>query len=252
MTEALDQVVVKHRDNKIWFIAPLIFLVLVLLISLGTWQWQRMIWKQDLIAAINERSTAAPATVQNVEAMLASGADIEYRTVSVKGVFDHANEQFFFATHEGQTGYYVYTPFYITEGRVVFVNRGFIPYDMRDVKKRQEGQLVGEVEVSGLARGVLSGKPSVLVPDNDPQKNIYYWKDLGAMADNSGIARRNIVPFFIDANSAENPGGLPIGGVTLIDLPNNHLQYAITWFGLALALVFVTAFAYFQRPKRKH
>src|SRR5690606_10598131 len=110
-----------------------------------------------------------------------------------EGVFDHANEQFFFATHEGQTGFYVYTPLYISQGRVIFVNRGFVPYDMKDAKKRQDGQVTGEVEVSGLARGVISGKPSVLVPDNEPDKNIYYWKDLGAMADNAGIARRNIV-----------------------------------------------------------
>lgn len=251
MTDVTGQTEVKSRDNRIWFMAPLVLLVFVLLCSLGTWQLQRMVWKANLLSAISERSTAEPASVQNVEAMHASGADVEYRRVTATGIFDHEGEQYFFATHQGRTGYYVYTPLYLNNSRVVLVNRGFIPYEMKDPTLRRAGQVLGEVEVTGLARGALTGKPSVLVPDNDVAKNIYYWKDKGAMADNAGIARRNLVAFFIDANDAPNPGGWPIGGVTIIDQPNNHLQYAITWFGLALALVFVSGFAYFQRLKRK-
>lgn len=251
MSEAIVQAEGKNRANRIWFIAPLVLLVLVLLVSLGTWQWQRMVWKENLLAAISERSTAVPASLQNVEAMAASGADIEYRSVTAKGVFDNNHEQFFFATHEGQTGYFVYTPLFLSNARVVLVNRGFIPYDMKEQVKRLDGQIAGEVEISGLARQPINGKPSALVPDNDLTKNIYFWKDIGAMADNAGIARRNLVPFFIDVNKAPNPGGFPIGGVTLVDLPNNHLQYAITWYGLALSLVFVSAIAYFQGLKRK-
>lgn len=252
VTDVTELDAVKNSGNRIWFIAPLVLLVLVLLMSLGTWQWQRMVWKESLLTAIEERSTAAPATLQNVEAMHASGADIEYRTVTARGTFDHNNEQYFFTTHDGQTGYNVYTPLYLPNTRVVMVNRGFVPFDLKDPRKRQAGQLLGEVEVTGLARAALTGKPSMMLPDNDLKQNIYYWKDMGAMADNAGIARLKLVPFFIDANKAENPGGLPVGGVTLIDLPNNHLQYAITWYGLALALVFVSAFAYFQSLKRKH
>lgn len=240
-----------NRSNAIWFIAPIVLLVFVLLVSLGTWQLQRMMWKETLLTAISERSTAAPASVANVTAMQVSGADIEYRTVTASGVFDHGNEQFFFATHEGKTGYFVYTPLYLSDTRVVLVNRGFIPFDLKDRAKRLEGEVLGDVTVTGLARTQLVAKPSALVPENDVAKNIYYWKDMTAMADAAGIARRDLVPFFIDANDTPNPGGLPIGGVTIIDLPNNHLQYAITWFGVALALVIVCAFAYFQRNNQK-
>ena len=92
--------------------------------------------------------------------------------------------------------------------------------------------------ITGLARNPLAEKPSSLLPDNDPAKNIFYWKDLAAMA---GIRRAaagaRVLPFFIDAGAEPaNPGGLPVGGVTIIDLPNNHLQYALTWYGLAAAL----------------
>ena len=75
------------------------------------------------------------------------------------------------------------------------------------------------------------------MPDNDPAKNIFFWKDLDAMAASAGLPRRaTVLPFFVDADATPNPGGLPIGGVTTIDLPNNHLQYALTWYGLAAAL----------------
>ena len=99
----------------------------------------------------------------------------------------------------------------------------------------------GEVTVKGLARNPLATKPSSIVPDNDPAKNIFFWKDLDAMAASAGLPRRaTVLPFFIDADATPNPGGLPIGGVTTIDLPNNHLQYALTWYGLAAALAVVT------------
>ncbi len=78
---------------------------------------------------------------------------------------------------------------------------------------------------------------SSLVPDNDPAKNVFYWKDRDAMARSAGLrATAEIVPVFIDCSATPNPGGYPIGGVTLIDLPNSHLQYAVTWYGLAAAL----------------
>ena len=70
------------------------------------------------------------------------------------------------------------------------------------------------------------------------------------MAATSGVGDPlDYLPFFIDANDAANPGGLPVGGVTLIDLPNNHLQYAVTWYGLAGALVAVLG-AWLLRQRR--
>mgnify|MGYP001015829214 CR=1 FL=1 len=113
---------------------------------------------------------------------------------------------------------------------------------MKEPVTRAQGQVEGWLVVTGLARDALSEKPSFVVPDNDPEKNVFYWKDLDAMAATSGVGEPDdYLPFFVDANDAPNPGGLPVGGVTLVDLPNNHLQYAITWYGLAAALAGVLA-----------
>jgi surfeit locus 1 family protein len=90
-----------------------------------------------------------------------------------------------------------------------------------------------------------------MIPDNDPAKNIFYWKDRDVMAATAGLpAGYRLVPIFVDANNAPNPGGLPVGGVTIIDLPNNHLQYAVTWYGLAAALAGVLL-VWLRRPAKK-
>ena len=133
----------------------------------------------------------------------------------------------------------------LDDGRAIFVNRGFVPYDRKDPATRAEGQISGLVEIAGLARDPLWEKPSFIVPDNEPGKNVFYWKDIAAMSATAALPGGvEIVPFFVDAGGEPNPGGLPVGGVTLIDLPNNHLQYAVTWYGLAAALVGVALFRF--------
>ncbi|MES5097312.1 SURF1 family protein [Agrobacterium sp. BA1120] len=239
-----DSVSAKPSHRGLWFAAPLVLLALIILVALGTWQVKRMYWKEGLLVDIQQRIHAAPAPLSDIEALAASGGDIEYRTVALSGTFDHTKEQHFFATFEGQTGYYIYTPLRLSDGRAIFINRGFVPYEMKEPSKREAGEVAGIVSVEGLARARLTTKPSSLLPENDLAKNIYYWKDWSAMASRAGIPPAQLVPFFVDANAAPNPGGWPKGGVTLIDLPNNHLQYAITWYGLALALVIVVGFAY--------
>lgn len=238
-----------HRRSAAGRVAAAIAILvaLAILLSLGTWQVQRLAWKESLIAAIAERRVAPPVSVAGIESTLSAGGDIEYRTVTAEGAFDHAKERHFLATHEGQSGFYVYTPLTLGDGRALFVNRGFVPYDRKDAATRAEGQVEGPVTVGGLARNRLEGKPSSLVPDNDPAKNVFYWKDLDAFAASTGIGKAQVVPFFIDADAKPNPGGLPVGAVTQIDLPNSHLQYAITWYGLALALALVSGFYLFRR-----
>jgi surfeit locus 1 family protein len=225
---------------KIVVTSVLVLVTFALLLVLGTWQVQRLQWKEQLLADMAERQNAAPVGAQEISALLASGQDIEYRTMRVTGRFDHGRERHFFATHQGQTGFYVYTPLTLPSGKALFVNRGFVPYDLKNPALREEGQVEGEVTVSGYARSRLEGKPSVIVPDNDPAKNVFYWKDLDAMASTAALDASGVLPFFMDADASEvNPGGWPQGGVTQFTLSNNHLQYAVTWYGLAGALVVV-------------
>ena len=128
------------------------------------------------------------------------------------------------------------TPLRLADGRIVFVNRGYIPAALKNPEKRGAGQLAGPVRVTGLLR-LPKGRPGWLVPDNRPDLNYWFWVDLPAMEAATGLS--NVAPFYIDADATPNPGGWPKGGVTPIDLPNDHLQYAITWFALAAAAVVV-------------
>ncbi|PDT12871.1 SURF1 family protein [Rhizobium sp. M1] len=226
----------------------LVLIALAILISLGTWQVERLHWKEGLLADIATRQAAAPVPLADIEAMAASGGDIEYRKVTASGRYINNKERHFFATWRGQTGFYVYTPLELADGRVLFVNRGFVPYENKEPEMRMQGQLTDQQAVTGLARAKLPGKPSSLVPDNDVAKNIFYWKDLDVMAESVGLDKGRVIPFFVDADSTPNPAGLPIGGVTQVDLPNDHLQYALTWYGLAAVLVVVVAISWFRKP----
>lgn len=222
-------------------------LALAVLLSLGTWQVERLFWKEQLIADMASRRAAAPVPLADIEAKAKRGEDIEYRPVTATGVFANSKERHFFATWRGQTGYYIFTPLQLADGRFLFVNRGFVPFEAKEPEMRKQGQLTGEQTVTGLARARLAEKPSFVVPENDLTKNIFYWKDLDTMAASTGIPADRLVPFFVDAGDAPNPKGLPIGAVTQFDLPNNHLQYAVTWYGLAAALVGVALYGLLRR-----
>jgi len=233
-----------------WLIAILGLAAFAILVALGTWQVQRLHWKEALIATIEARRTAAPLPLAEIEAHYRSTGDVDYTPVTVTGTFRHGGERHFLSTWKGKSGFFVYTPLELADGRFVFVNRGFVPYDLKDASKRPQGQVEGEVTVTGLARNPLPQKPSWLLPDNDPGKNVFYWKDRDAMARTADLpAAAEIVPVFIDADAAANPGGYPIGGVTLINLPNSHLAYAATWYGLAATLLAIMGVAWWRRRK---
>ncbi|EJK84447.1 SURF1 family protein [Agrobacterium rhizogenes] len=237
-----------RRPNVFWQICKALILLVALgiLLALGTWQVQRLHWKEGLLADIAERQAAAPLPLSAIETMVASGGDIEYRVVTASGHYLNDKERHFFTTYEGDAGYHVYTPLQLADGRYLFVNRGFVPDVDKAPEKRMQGQLTGEQTVTGLARAKLAGQPSG-IPDNDLAKDIFYWKDLDAMATSDGLPKDKVLPFFVDAGKAPNPGGLPIGGVTIVDLPNSHLQYAVTWYGLAAALTAIVAISWWRK-----
>lgn len=215
-------------------------LVLAVLLALGTWQVERLHWKEGLLAEIAARTAAAPAPLSEVERRFRETGDVDYWPVSATGAFLHDRERHFLATWQGQAGFYVYTPLRLADDRILLVNRGFVPYDLKDPAKRPAGEVAGTVTVTGLARNPLAAKPSFIVPGNEPAKNVFYWKDRDTMAASVGLATgAALVPFFVDIGPGAAPGGWPVGGVTIIDLPNSHLQYAVTWYGLAAALVLV-------------
>ena len=153
-------------------------------------------------------------------------------------MFLHDKEIFLGATSEaGGQGYQVLTPLLEPGGRIVFINRGFIPTELKAPAKRPTGQIAGTVQLQGLLRLPPAEKPAWFLPDNRPDLNYWFWVDLPAMSAADKLDR--VAPFYIDADATPNSGGWPKGGVTRLILPNDHLQYAITWFSLAVALIVI-------------
>jgi surfeit locus 1 family protein len=215
---------------------------LAMLISLGVWQLERLQWKEGLIAEIEARSTGAPITIAEALAIARQGRDPDYYRVRVEGRFHHDKERYLFAQSlaDGTPGWHVITPLETTGGDMVLVDRGFVPDVLKEASLRASGQVEGVVTVTGIVRSPeIQGS---FVPDNEPEANRWFWRDLGAMARSmfpEGTVE--MAPFFLDAEKSDVPGGWPEGGQTRLELPNNHLQYAITWFLLALCLLVIYA-----------
>lgn len=224
-----------------------------ILIGLGTWQLERLAWKEALLARVEARvhAPAVPLPPPGAWAGLSREAD-EYRHVAVRGTFDHGREALVFTVRgedaagpfKGQ-GYLVVTPLVRPDGPPILVNRGFVPADRRDPSTRAEGQVTGEVEVTGLLR--LPEEASWFVPANDPARGAFYRMDPAGIAAAKGLP--DAAPFVVDADAAPVPGGLPDGGGTRIAFPNRHLEYALTWYGLAAALLGVCAALLWSRRK---
>jgi surfeit locus 1 family protein len=179
----------------------------------------------------------AAAPIAPPQALAEARAD-QFRHVAAEGEFDNGKELFLAASSDsGTSGYEVLTPLKMPDGRTIFVNRGFIPLELKDRAKRAAGEPAGTVRVVGLLRVPPAEKPTWFLPDNRPDLNLWFWVDLPAMAKAAGVG--DPVPFYIDADKTPNPGGWPKGGITRLDLPNDHLQYAITWFALAVALIVI-------------
>ena len=210
------------------------------LVALGTWQVQRLQWKTALIDQVRDGAATPPLTLEAVIDRTDEIDTLEYRRLALRGEFDHASEQYRHAVHQGRMGWYVYTPLKTGSGPVVFVNRGFVPGELRDPASRAAGLLTGPVDLVGLVRAAPAAKPNTFVPDGDPAKSEFYWPDLDGMRMAAGLGPdRTVAPFFVDADATPVPGGWPKGGVTRIRFTNNHLQYAVTWYGLAAALAAV-------------
>jgi surfeit locus 1 family protein len=206
--------------------------VVLVLLGLGTWQVERRAWKLDLIARTEARVQAPPVPAPGPAQWPAVGPDDAYRHVRLSGHFLHDRETLVQAVTAYGAGSWVVTPLRREDGSLVLVNRGFVPGSRKDPVTRQEGQVSGPVEVVGLLR--LTEPGGAFLRANDPGRDRWYSRDVAAIAAARGLA--DTAPYFVDADAAPNPGGLPLGGLTVVAFPNNHLVYAITWYGLALML----------------
>lgn len=213
---------------------------LAVLIGLGVWQLQRLQWKEGLIAEIGARVHAEPISLDDAVARARAGEDVSYLRVRVDGKFDNGKERYLFALSDGAPGWHVITPLTTQDEEVVLIDRGFVPAAFRDPSSRTQGELNDAVTITGLARPPET--QGLFIPDNEIEQDRWFWRDLSAMARSmfgGGAGTKDVAPFFLEAERSDIPGGWPLGGQTRLDLPNNHLQYAITWFALALCLVVI-------------
>ncbi|AGS24644.1 SURF1 family protein [Rhizobium etli] len=219
----------RHSPAKRALFVVCLALLAAALAALGTWQVQRLAWKRDLTARIDQRvhAAAVPAPARTEWAKI--NADDEYRRVNAAGTLANDRETLVYASTALGPGYWVMTPLTLADGTAILINRGFVPTDRRDPAARREGQVSGPVEITGLMR--MTEPKGSLLRSNDVEADRWYSRDVAAIAQKRGVD--GVAPYFIDADAAANPGGLPVGGLTVIHFPNNHLVYAITWYGLA-------------------
>jgi surfeit locus 1 family protein len=213
--------------------------VFAILINLGVWQLRRLAWKEDLIANLNERLAASPMVLPAPAVWPRLSAEaLEYRHVTFAATFLHAKEARVYAAPStfrpdvSGPGYWIFTPARV-EGGIVMVNRGFVPEGRQDPKTRAAGQVAGPLNIMGTLR--WPEVRGLFTPMDDPTHNLWFARNPTAIAAAKGLGA--VAPFYVEQEQPAPPGGLPKPGPLQVVLPNNHLQYAVTWFGLALALV---------------
>lgn len=202
---------------------------LAVLIGLGMWQLERFEWKRGLIDQRAAALTASPIDFNDQQL-----AEIDFVKVRILGRFRHADEIHLVAPpRRGRSGYHIVTPFESARSStLILVDRGWVPKDLKQPDTRRAGQVSGEQIVVGFAR--RPPPPGWFTPNNQPEGNVWYWVDIETIAQQRVIDLQRVI---VEADATPNPGGHPIGGQTRFALTNNHLGYAITWFGLAVGLI---------------
>ena len=213
-------------------------IALAILLGLGVWQLERKGEKEALIGRIVERSRVEPPAALPAPGAWNAAAD-EFRRVRVTGTLLHDRETLVHGLAPGETpgralqGYYVVTPLRRPDGAIVLINRGFVPTELKRPADRAAGDPVGETTITGILRA--SEPRTLFVPAPDPARGEWFNRDIAGIAAARGLG--DAAPFLVEADATPNPGGWPRGGQLRVDLPNNHLQYAFTWFGIAACLV---------------
>lgn len=223
-------------------------LMLPVLLALGAWQLERKHWKEDLIARLAIGRSAEPVPLTAVRDTSKAGGTIEYTRLRATGAFDHAAERFVYAPRPEAQGWDVYTPLNTDAGRV-YVYRGWVPDKLKDPALRAQGQIAGEVTLTGLAR--MPETRGLFTLADDPKANRWYVRDPAAFDQGGAGGAGTALPFSIDAEAEPaNPGGWPKPTPTEIRLSNRHLEYVVTWWGLAVTLLVVYGLFARQRLRK--
>jgi surfeit locus 1 family protein len=198
-------------------------------VALGTWQVHRRTWKLDLIARVEQRVHTPPVAAPGpAEWPTITAAGSEYQHVYASGTFLSDSTTLVQAVTDLGAGYWVLTPLQTAGNQIILINRGFTPLESR----ANEGP-TGAVKITGLMRMTEPG--GGFLRKNDPKNNRWYSRDVQAIAAARGLS--NVAPYFIDSEE-KGDGNAPVGGLTVVQFHNSHLVYVITWYTLALMVIF--------------
>ncbi len=201
--------------------------------ALGTWQLYRLQWKLELISEITFGLNSSPIEYS-------SSIKKNYQRVNVKGKFDFDKQIYLYSLNDnGKPGYDVVTPFRTNKNENVLINRGWINKELKG-NPSINSETVAEQKVVGLLRETY--KPNIFKPENDLTNNVWFSINLDDLKVATG-ERFNKFVIFLENNQAKTPLPKKIS----IDVPNNHLKYAITWYAISISIIFY--YLYFRRKK---
>lgn len=212
--------------------------------GLGTWQVYRRQWKLNLIHELEEKTKVAPIDLPDD---LRELEKLEYRKVQVTGRFDHSSEMYITPRSlvasdgvektsfmsPGQSGSFIVTPFILSDRDLtILVNRGWVPKKMTLPSTRPEGQVTGELTLTGIVRHTEKRPPFGI--KNKQENRRWLYRDIEQMA-----YFVNAAPVFLDATADTSVPGGPLGGQTRVNLRNEHFSYILTWYSLSAATTFL-------------
>ncbi len=236
-----------ERPPRIWPVLLATLIGTAILLWLGAWQVQRLAWKEALIAQLAANAAAPAVDLATAANLGATGKDPEYVRVRFKAQYRHDAWKKMIATYEGGQGWTIITPAISSDGWAVIVDRGRIPGQRLANFDKPEG----EVEIEGVIRAHDRGK-AFFDPANDAKANLWYWWDVPTMLAASGLPEGlKPFPYVVQLLPSSATAEFPKPEEPQANLANNHLGYAITWFGLALTLIGVSGFYLYDLRRRR-
>ncbi len=220
-------------------------LAVMLFAALGTWQVERRGEKLALIETLDRRLSAAPVALPARAVWPQLGqVDDEYRRVKFSAAFVPGEEALVYAgpspfpNDMPGAGYWMFALARRGNGDVLVIDRGYVPEDDKDAQARAAHADAGTIDMVGVMRWPQAR--NVFTPADDPARNLWFVRDPVAIARAKGWGE--VAPFYIALEAPAPPAGLPRPAPVRPNLRNAHLQYAITWYGLAAVTIVMLVF----------
>jgi surfeit locus 1 family protein len=236
-----------ERPPRVWPVVIATLLGVAILVSLGMWQVKRLAWKEALLAQLAANAAAPAVDLTTAYNMSRAGSNAEFVRVTFTGTYKNDAWMKMLSSYEGGQGWTILAPAASADGWAVVVDRGKLPGQRLEHFDQPEGpqQIEGVIRTHAYGQGFFD-------PANDPKGNMWYWWDVKGMLAASGLpADLKPFPFVVQLVPAATTAEFPRPEEPRADLANNHLGYAITWFGLAATLLGVAGFYIYDLRRRR-